>query len=615
MTLVTRAIVAFLVSFVALLFTSHVFAQSTVSSTLPYASEARPIKLPLEVMQADLKVTVFANDAGPTQTHSLGIQQLPWRWDRVFVRQRGVMHVKLDFPLDAESVKQLQEKGKGLGLAAANIGNRHRLRINGGQWQSTGWDKKNSQNRQKPSWYLLPAKDLRSGGNVIELEIQAEPANEAGLSVIEIGHSEQSLKKHSGEVITLYSVFAVIVSLSFWVSGIAIALALLTREKFYAVAASAECCFFLRQLGWLVEYPILPTWVFNALQLSLHVFYAGLMFWISQILIDKPLPWLERLLKTYLFLCIPIVTLGMYLGDYRFYPVALPAAMLIISIICATRLVYYAWMKKDWILYAYAFGGVLSIVAGSSDFVHDNSQSGFGSHALTNYAFATLSITMFFLVAYRYLSTRDALHELNMARNLEAELATNRERERLMQDIHDAVGSQLVGLLSLVNNSAPMKQIKSHTERALGEMRLAIDAINTTDGDLSLVLASLRHRLQPQLSAAQLDITWQVDAARKLGKMSYSDIQHIQRIILEVFSNIMQHARAKKVVLTAQSDVSDDMCWICISDDGVGFNSSQTKGRGISNMHKRAEILGAILTIEQNKPSGTIVKLGFLADS
>jgi hypothetical protein len=41
-------------------------------------------------------------------------------------------------------------------------------------------------------------------------------------------------------------------------------------------------------------------------------------------------------------------------------------------------------------------------------------------------------------------------------------------------------------------------------------MRLTVDALGVTDGDLGLLLATLRHRLEPALRAGGITLDWQV---------------------------------------------------------------------------------------------------------
>ncbi len=581
---------------------------------LPPPLNAKPnTTLPLKLTQAELTATVTERDGEATQTHALGMQQLPWRWDRTFARQRGLMQFRLEVPLDAQLVKQLQASDKGLGLSASNMGNRYRLRVNSSEWTYVGWDEPTTQFRQKPRWHMLAAKELRPGNNVIELEIKAEPANDAGLSIVELGEAEASLKAHTNSYAAIYSLAVLVAVLSFLVCFLALVIGGLTREKFFWVAGLGEAAFFLRQLDWWIEYPPVPTWIFNGSRALLFAWYTGLMCWITLILVKKQAPWLERCIKAYMYAVFPVIVFGAYVGEHRIYPIGWGGIAAIMVIACAVRITYHAWRDSDAAIYIYTFGGWVALIFALYDYAGELLPTGFGQLLLGNYSLLVLSIALCVVIVQRYLLTRKALDDLATSRNLQAETATYRERQRMMQDIHDSVGSQLVALLGLVNSSAPHAQIKTHTAQALDELRMAVDAISSVDGELAVVLGSLRHRLQPRLEAAQLHLVWMVDELPKFTKLTHHDIQHIQRILLEVISNIIQHANATQVMLSARYDSDARVCRICISDDGTGFHPGTTTGRGLINIQHRAELLSATLSITQNEPRGTVVTLGVIA--
>ena len=58
-----------------------------------------------------------------------------------------------------------------------------------------------------------------------------------------------------------------------------------------------------------------------------------------------------------------------------------------------------------------------------------------------------------------------------------AERAKLQERQRIMRDIHDGVGAQLVGLLSLISKGRTEQTVlQEHARAALDELRMAVDA-------------------------------------------------------------------------------------------------------------------------------------------
>lgn len=575
-----------------------------------FANIAAAQSLPIKLEQAQLTVTLSQNDGSPAEVRELGLQQLPWKWDKTFLRQRGVMQFRFDVPMDEALIKQIKADGKGLGLSSLNMGNRYRYRINSGNWTAVGWEENNTQFRVTPRWHLLGDDDLRAGSNLLELEIKAEPANDSGLTALELDKEIVSLAVHMKRVTVRYATALVVASVSAIVCLMALAIGWSTREKFFWVAAASEAAFSIRQADWLMDYPPVPTWVFNATRSVLVAYYAGLMCWISVLLIKPVLPWLNRSIKLYLWLALPVLALGAAIGDYRIYQIFWNAATLLLVSACVARLTYHSWRGADTTVYIYTVGAWLAFIFGLYDYAIELMPSGFGQWRLGNYSFLVFNFALGTVVVQRYLAAHDELGLLRASQSLLAENATYRERQRMIQDIHDSVGSQLVALLGLVNSSAPREQIKTHTSDALDDLRMAVDAISNINGELTVVLASLRHRLQPRLDAAQLRLMWQVDALPKFEKLTHQDIQNVQRILLEVFSNIIQHAKATEVLLSARYDIDAKVCRIIISDNGTGFDANVTTGRGLSNIQSRAEMLGATLSIAKNEPGGTSVKLG-----
>lgn len=574
-------------------------------SVLPTA----PTTLPIVLNEAQLSVTLVATTHAPDVRLDLGTQTLPWRWDHSFAHQRGVMHFSFNVPLGKDLVNQLQADGKGLSLSSLHMGSRYRYRVNGRAWHTVGWDEANEQFRTRPRWQLLAASDLQPGNNLLELDIRAEPASNAGLASLELGSERISLAAHERESNQRRGLALMSSTLSALTCFLALGIWWKSREKSFLIVGLAQACFALWQIDFFIDYPPVPTWVFNAARSVLYVYFAGLMCWASLLLVKKSAPWLNRVIQPYLWLALPSLVAGTALGDYRVYEwFWMPATVLLVAA-SVIRFLHVSWQKSDWVFRINGLLTTMVVVFGLYDFVLALLPSGLGKQNLFNYSFFLSNFAVSIMMVRQYWRVQNRFLKLRHEKNLEVAQAALMERQRMMQDIHDSVGSQLVALLGLVNNNAPRAQIQTHTSDALDELRLAVDAIATVDGDLAVVLATMRHRLQPRLDAAKLQLQWRVDTLPKFEKLSPKDIQHIQRILLEAFSNIIQHAKAKEVVLSARYDLEAKVCRISISDDGTGFDASATTGRGLSNIQSRAVMLGATLSITQNEPSGTAVKL------
>ena len=110
----------------------------------------------------------------------------------------------------------------------------------------------------------------------------------------------------------------------------------------------------------------------------------------------------------------------------------------------------------------------------------------------------------------------------------------------------------------------------------------------------TLLLATLRFRLQPRLQAAGLSLRWNVQSLPALEWLSPGNSLHVLRIVQEVVSNIIKHARAGEIRFATQAD--EHGVAVCIEDDGQSFVCSgqapANGGRGVGNILSRARALG-----------------------
>jgi hypothetical protein len=199
-------------------------------------------------------------------------------------------------------------------------------------------------------------------------------------------------------------------------------------------------------------------------------------------------------------------------------------------------------------------------------------------------------------------------------RQAHAQQAVLQERQRIMQDIHDGVGAQLVGLLSLLGQSgASNARLQEQARLALDELRMAVDSQQPTQGDLGLVLATLRYRLQPRFEAAGLQVQWDMGALTPMPAASPRRILQLQRILLEAFTNVIRHADAARLVVEAEFDTGTQAFRLRVQDDGRGFDAealSNRRGQGLRNMQARAESIGAqIRWLSGDAGRGTSVEI------
>lgn len=197
------------------------------------------------------------------------------------------------------------------------------------------------------------------------------------------------------------------------------------------------------------------------------------------------------------------------------------------------------------------------------------------------------------------------LHQLERAQ------AVAHERDRIMRDMHDGMGGQLVSTLALVESGrATPTAIADALASALDDLRLVIDSLDPVEEDLLAVLATVRARLEPRLTRNGVRFDWQVTDLPPIPGFGPERVLQALRILQEAITNVVKHAGASVVrVRTAVTPGPGGRPGVCVEvgDDGGGMRGNGT-GRGIANMRRRAAALGGELEIA-SADTGTTVRL------
>jgi signal transduction histidine kinase len=189
---------------------------------------------------------------------------------------------------------------------------------------------------------------------------------------------------------------------------------------------------------------------------------------------------------------------------------------------------------------------------------------------------------------------------------------TLEERTRIMQDMHDGLGSQLLSSLVMVERSEVSKQEMVGILRdALDDLRLAIDAFAPDGADLLPALGNLRFRMQSRFKAAGIALNWNVVNVPDTLTLPGTSTLPILRIVQESLTNIFKHAGATEANVHISTQASPLSLIISISDNGNGFDLAMLpqRGRGLTNLRKRANRAGGTLRIASKPGQGTQIFL------
>ena len=152
-------------------------------------------------------------------------------------------------------------------------------------------------------------------------------------------------------------------------------------------------------------------------------------------------------------------------------------------------------------------------------------------------------------------------------REIEQRQLLSDERQRLMQDMHDGLGSTLISAIRSVEQGRMRDaEVSQLLKDCMDDLKLAIDSMEPVEADLLLLLATLRYRLEPRMESANVALVWDVKELPALDWLDPSSALHILRIVQESVANTLRHTRA--TVIRVATAVEGDGVQVVIEDNG-----------------------------------------------
>jgi signal transduction histidine kinase len=211
------------------------------------------------------------------------------------------------------------------------------------------------------------------------------------------------------------------------------------------------------------------------------------------------------------------------------------------------------------------------------------------------------------------LESRVARRERLLAENfdrmadLQRDHAAAQERQLIMREIHDGLGSRLfTSLLRVERGDMSAPEIASAFRDCIADMRLALEVL-APDDDFQAALSNFLFRWQTQLREARVASDWSVDVEAERLNLSRREGLQLLRIAQEALTNVLKHAGATHVRIDLRQ--CGESLELQVSDDGHGVDAPARRvGRGIVNMQARATQLGGELAVRSGA-GGTVVQL------
>lgn len=563
------------------------------------------------------------------------IVALPDDWSRTRPGESGLAWYRLDLPALANT--------HSAGIVLPRVGNTYSIWLNGVEVADGGGMEGTIRRLGlAPQWVVLPRPLLRDTGNVLHIKLRVGASLRGGLAAPWAGSRDatqdlyESLQFWRVNLVRAIAaglvLVAVIAGVLWWRNRPMPVMAAFAAYTLIWAARNAH----LTSSGedWDIPQPLL-----DGLNMGGMLLLTALQCMILARLQARNLVWLEKWLVPFAAVC----PLALWLLDAEFKQSfrgvwALGCLSLGLSFIA-----WFVWRvlrdASEWQRLGAVTASLLVLIAcGIHDTLIATGRLAFGDMLWMPYAPVALTLGLIWVYAkdaFDSLARREQ-HRLELERavqqrtleleqshqrvlELSSEAAKAQERERLMRDIHDGIGSLLmVALRSSERGQLQPRQAHDTLQQSLDELRALVDSLDPTQASLTDALSTLRHRWEPRLRDAGIASDWQLEPLG--GGWPASAVLDAVRIVQEALTNVVKHAQASHVGvrLSAQSaSHTAGFTWqLTVQDNGKGLAQPQAPagasiGRGLQNMRARARTWSFELSCSSAPPgqTGTCITL------
>jgi signal transduction histidine kinase len=400
------------------------------------------------------------------------------------------------------------------------------------------------------------------------------------------------------------------------------------QEVVYPLFAAASVVWFLRTLHYyLPTYPGDLYWFWwmtvhsiSWLMVIVYVFAFRLH--------EERFPRIERGLLVlaigWSLLCLPYVGVEGWLAGYLTHVFQTVIALGVTTLITVSAVRRFT--REHLIL---AIGLWINIALGIHDMLLQGWFIDIEHFYLMPYGAISLFAAFLYAVVRKYAAAIDAVESVNASleqrlterqaelqasyerlRSIERHQAEAAERQRLMREMHDGLGSSLMSSLAMVEQGKLQQaDVARMLRECVDDLKLTIDSLEPMGDDLLTLLATLRYRIGSRLEAAGLKLEWKVSDLPPLPWLNPAASLHVLRILQESLTNVVKHAHA--TTIRVETAATDDSVIVRVIDDGRGFDANNPpggSGRGLMNLKRRSEQIGGRVDLHSSA-TGTRIEL------
>lgn len=590
---------------------------------LGWGVSARAVTL---VEQAQLTLTLRGQ--APAQVQEPQTVALPYHWDQ----RQGAVDGEARFAFEISAADPTTP----LALFVPRLGNSFRVSVNGQELTRFGAFPPGPYDDASvtPQYFVLPASGLTSPQRV-EIVIAAQAARQGGLSPVVVGREAEILPLYERALFWQVSGGRFIAIVSGVLGALSLLVWLRQRESIYLYYGLGELLWSVQTARVLFAHAPLPWPWWGVLPLAAFQAAVPLLCRFALAVVGRDDTRLARLLGLMAWLAPVAAGLGIMVPWLWLMPLwqGLNLVAGLAMMVVVLRVTRRSAVLEHRVL---GLAVVLIVLCAARDiWVMRTSPQAYAMVPWIRFAWVGFAVSLAWVIAERMRKDARAMAEMNAS--LEAELAERNaaleaafareregekargaleERQRLMQDLHDGFGGQLVGLLRMAQHpGAAREDVALHLRDAVDQLKLTVDAMHA-EGDVASSLGSVRYRLGPRLQAVGIDLHWDVSCMPTMAGWSARESHQMQMLLFEAFANMMTHSAATRASLNARlvpiggaDGATGEAIEVKLCDNGCGFDANaKFAGRGLTNMHARAAALGGTLTL-RSQPGETSLYL------
>ncbi len=183
------------------------------------------------------------------------------------------------------------------------------------------------------------------------------------------------------------------------------------------------------------------------------------------------------------------------------------------------------------------------------------------------------------------------------------ERGRSEERQRIAQDLHDDIGARLLTLMYQAQTPA----MEEYIRLTIKDLKTLTRGLAAGEHRLSHAVGEWKADLTQRLADAQVQLMWTFTHDRDVP-LSMAQWSALTRVLRELVSNALQHARATRVGI--QISLDGPVLRLRVSDDGCGrAPETWAHGLGLGGVRKRIKLIGGEVAWHENAPLGIVCEL------